>query len=320
MRFIPLAVLVAASPAAAQPISQPTDCAVTVARAPDDVRLAIEAWIARETRCSSRLEIRVVVTEGGYYLIARDEHGRIRDRIVPDAQSAGLLVASWSADDALPPPRTPFDERAPLGSRSREPDPMPDQLAPPGVAPEVAATATSTARPPGSKWLSLAGMVGMQDGGGKGLRAELDVKSWRQWSLGFAASFSDSYLNMNRDFMKVFDTKTMATLSHTLPLGRWHLRTAAGAGLVFTRATATVFTGMSYEDYSAKGTFPAAEVSLSLARELGKSWAISAGPIVSVFGQSYTVMVNDPVWGPEPHSLDRRVVDIMMLFALRHRL
>ncbi len=99
----------AASPARAQP--QPRRCEVTIVRAPDEARAVIEGWVRAEPRCTTSLELRVVPTEGGLYLFARDDGGRIHERVVPDAQSAGVLVASWIADDRLTPPGAP----APIG-------------------------------------------------------------------------------------------------------------------------------------------------------------------------------------------------------------
>src|SRR5262245_50735019 len=98
MRFLLAAsVLLGAAPARAD---EAAHCAVDVARAPADVRATIENWVASETHCAHAIEVRVVPTEGGLYLYARDEHGVVRERVVPDAQAAGVLVASWVADDS----------------------------------------------------------------------------------------------------------------------------------------------------------------------------------------------------------------------------
>ena len=53
-------------------------CSVAIPRAPDEVREEIEVWVRAEPRCSVELEVRVVPTEGGYYLFARDQQGRFR--------------------------------------------------------------------------------------------------------------------------------------------------------------------------------------------------------------------------------------------------
>jgi hypothetical protein len=119
------AILVVAGSASAQPADVPKSmygppappapptatahraCEVLILRAPYDVRHAIESWVAQETSCWTSLEVRVVPTEGGLYLLAREPNGRLHERLVPDAQSAGVLVASWVANDSVAPVLAP---------------------------------------------------------------------------------------------------------------------------------------------------------------------------------------------------------------------
>jgi len=116
-----LAVGALVAPARAQP------CNVAIARAPDDVRAAIEQWLRDEPRCSGSLEVRVVATPGGLYLFARDGRGLTRERTVPDAVSVAALVASWAADDSIdgawiaaaPPPLPPPELPAPPPAHGR---------------------------------------------------------------------------------------------------------------------------------------------------------------------------------------------------------
>lgn len=348
MRLITASMLVlaAAAPVAAQPAT-PTTCAVTIARAPDDVRQVVEAWVAAERRCSTALEVRIVATEGGYYLLARDEHGRVRERIVPDAQSAGVLVASWVADDAMPAPAAPSMPAPPAAPMAPAPvapapvaaapvapvasapvAPVPAALAPvppqpeqvegfgPGATPVIAPT-TSTAQRP-TKWLTGGAMLGMQDGGGSGLRIELDLKAWNRWSLGIGASWSESNTPLYDGYMTSEDTKAVAYLVRTSQMGRWHFRASFGLGLVHTSANAFVYSGPNgYGDYDASGAFPTAEATVSIARELGRSWAVSAGPVASLYGQSYEM--SPDTYGMST-TLERRDVDLMMYIGLRHRL
>jgi hypothetical protein len=107
-----VAVLVASlRPAVAQPL-----CDVTIVRAPDNVRVEIERWVATEPACASALEVRVVETVDGLYVFARDDRGFTRERLVPDGTSAAVLIASWAAADSIdgvwlpaqpPPPPSP---------------------------------------------------------------------------------------------------------------------------------------------------------------------------------------------------------------------
>lgn len=111
-----VAIALTSSTALAQPVTSPSHapCAVTIAVAPDDARREIEAWVRAEPRCERQLEVRVVPTEDGLYLSARDAEGRVRERIVPDAQAAAVLVVSWMADDSLGPDLpTPIEVSAP---------------------------------------------------------------------------------------------------------------------------------------------------------------------------------------------------------------
>jgi len=113
-----IALLFAAGRSAAQPAVSSDDlmpgpCRVKVVRAPEDVRDEIDRWVAREPACRVALDVRAIPTEGGLYLLARDSTGRLYERLVPDAQAAGVLVASWIADDALEP--TPLPQSPRLG-------------------------------------------------------------------------------------------------------------------------------------------------------------------------------------------------------------
>jgi hypothetical protein len=313
-----LAVVLAASTAAAQPMARP-QCAVTIARAPDDVRAVIDQWVQAEPNCNVQLEIRVVPTEGGLYLLARDEHGRLRERLVPDAQSAGVLVASWVAADSsaapqqapaiapMPPvaPPTPVVAPAPMGTEGA--------LAP-GAAPVVAPRVEK------SRWLSLGAMAAMSGTGGGGVRGEWDVKH-RGWAtLGIAGSVSESGIDYYNSYdygygtFHMVDTKLLGYLALTNDWGKWHLRTSIGLGGVYTRAMADTSNG--YQE--AAGLFPTGELALSFGRDITRNWGLSAGPVVSIYGQQFNIeeMSSDYY----ASSTLTRELDVMMFFALRHRL
>jgi TolA-binding protein len=51
-----VALAAAATPAAAQPVTRPSACTVTISRAPDDVRAVVEAWVRAEPRCASSVD------------------------------------------------------------------------------------------------------------------------------------------------------------------------------------------------------------------------------------------------------------------------
>jgi hypothetical protein len=315
-----LATVLAASTAAAQPTPAPR-CGVTILRAPDDVRAVIEQWVQAEPNCNVKLEIRVVPTEGGLYLLARDENGRLRERMVPDAQSAGVLVASWVAAEA-----TPYDVKPPAAA----PEHVMPPVAPPTAAPVLAPPATVEAYAPGAtpviaatpsarqRWLSLGAMTAMSGVGGGGVRGEWDLKTKAWATFGVAGSVSESgmdyYGYYNYSTMWMVDTKLLGYLALANDWGKWHLRTSIGLGAVYTRAMVDNSSGSQ----EASGLFPTGEVTLSLGRDLTRNWGLSAGPIVSIYAQEYNVDEMGP--GYYSSQTNSRELDAMMFFALRHRL
>src|SRR5688572_6204068 len=87
-----------------------TACQVDLEHVPADVSEAITSWVSAEPRCAVALSVRVVPTDGGLYVVATDANGGVRERVVPDAETAAVLVASWAADDAGAEPRTDIVE------------------------------------------------------------------------------------------------------------------------------------------------------------------------------------------------------------------
>ena len=89
-------------------VAQPGTCRIVVTRAPAEVRAEIERWVAAEPHCVRAIELRAVVGDEGIYLFARDDRSLVRERMVPDASTAGVLVASWMADDSVPATFVPY--------------------------------------------------------------------------------------------------------------------------------------------------------------------------------------------------------------------
>jgi hypothetical protein len=137
---IVIAVLLAASRSVAQPGNSAPDpepgptalpappvgtaCQVNIVRAPEDVRCAIETWVRGEAACQIALDVRVIPTDGGLYLLAQDSKGRVHERLVPDAQAAGVLVASWVANDSIQPLPVPPPAALPRVSRAPKTAPL----------------------------------------------------------------------------------------------------------------------------------------------------------------------------------------------------
>jgi hypothetical protein len=189
-RCVPLAlVCVAGGTAAAQPVTRPErePCHVNIAFAPDDVRDEIEAWVRAEPRCVRELEVRVLPVDDGLYLQARDQEGRVRERVVPDGQSAAVLVVSWMADDSLDPVYPPIltpPSRSPSSAATSD-DEMPADL---DDRVERIAPSFGHVRS-GRRWLTLGAMGSPRQ---IGVRGELDLFAGRHWSLGVAGGWLQS--------------------------------------------------------------------------------------------------------------------------------
>ena len=323
-----LTLLAVAAPAVAQPgepAAERTACAVTILRAPEDVRAVVEQWVHAEPRCSITLEVRIVPTDGGLYLLARDEAGGVRERIVPDAQSAGVLVASWVAADAgssassppapVPPAPAAVPPSAMLGSAGLLAQ---GEGRAPGASPLIA----KPARPAAPRWLSLGGLVAMSGTGGGGLRGEVDLARKGIVTFGLAASASQSGMMVygaTYDQMGTLDTldaKAVGYLALDAGFGRWHLRTAFGAGAVYTRAQLAQPGVSIYRE--ADGVFAAGEAVLTIGRELGAWWAIDIGPVVSLYVQEYEVESSFDT--TIRRTLQRRDLESMFFIGVRRRL
>ena len=276
--IIPLLIPAAA---AAQPVTQPSPCEVTISRAPDEVREAIEAWVNAEPRCTTSLDVRVVPTDGGFYLFARDGAGRVRERVVPDAQAAGVLVASWVADDLITPPQ-PVDPIMPPSATATASVTV---VVPGTTTPEPAVVARSVPVVPFGRWLTVGGIWQMHGNGSGGVRAELDLIRRGPWSIGavLAGSSTNIEVQYSNGYMTAKEARLLGTLARTTTFGKWELRLAAGAGIMVTRATGWV----DADNVEGTGLFPTAETSALLSRQIRGPWAFAAGPVAIWYMQTY---------------------------------
>jgi hypothetical protein len=314
MRNLAFAALLVATPVAAQPVTQPKACQVTIARAPEDVRAVVEAWVKSEPQCSVALEVRIVPTEGGLYLLAQDEQGRMRERIVPDAQTAGVLVASWIADDNAPVPPPIAAPAAPTA----EPVVYNESISPPGLAP-IALSAT--APPPlvrRSKWITLGALFPMGEGAAGGLRLEVDV--WRRgnWIVGGAISAGSGEMRLQSSYgtgyIEATDYKLIGYVARPAQRGKWQLRPALGVGAIYTEGVAYDGNSMFY---GLSGTFATAEASFMVSRDVGKSWAAYGGPLATIIVQEFTSYASQT---PYAMQVARGNVDFVLFAGVRRRL
>jgi hypothetical protein len=280
------ALLAMTAAAAAQPIEH--TCEVRFVRAPDDVRHVIETWLAAEPRCTSKIDLRVIPTEQGFYLIAQRPDGRIHERFVPDAQSAGVLVASWVADDWVAPQSNVWSSPRPAGA------PIAPVLAPPqntrSAESSVSAISTPRSRDTNAaRWLSLGTTFSVDGPENVGLRGELDVLSRGNFTLGAALAFTRSMQGIaNADgYGEMVAADYAATLygAYTLRSDRWELRTALGLGGVYSNiqgiiepSPGTPWPSMPYIEGSGTGVMGTA--SMILTARMGDRWGIHAGLIV----------------------------------------
>jgi hypothetical protein len=295
-------------------------CEVSIPRAPDDVKLAIEDSVNAELRCGSPLEVRVVPSDGGYYLFARDASGRVRERVVPDAQSAGVLVASWMADDGTPEPASTVIE-----------------VAPPATVVIESGIATRAVAKPRSRapWLAVGALQRASAGGGRGVRAELDLKTSGRWSVGVALSGADSNLAPEIDArggnfvpassfttMHTRDIAALATVARTMRADVFELRIGGGVGLVHSSADGSA---LGSGEFHTRQLAPIGELSVQASVRLGRRWAISAGPVVTWFVRpdTETLLVDDPFVGDStamPIAVTRNERDVSLFAAVRKKL
>lgn len=268
-----LAVLTA--PAAAQPQDTQHSCEVRFVRAPDDVRHVIETWLAAEPRCTSSIDLRVIPTDQGFYLIAQRPDGRLHERFVPDAQSAGVLVASWVADDWVAP------------QRAREPVLAPPLYTTPSGIPGVVATIPAPKRRGHSpRWLAVGATLSTEDSADGGLRAELDVTSRGNFTLGAALAWTETsmtyYSASDWGTMRSSDYAATIYGGYTLRNHRWELRGALGFGGVYSEVngSAEPSPGQPWPDtpyFHASGAGIIGTASLTLTARIGERWGIHGG-------------------------------------------
>jgi hypothetical protein len=199
--------LAQASEPAASAVAAST-CYVAVTSAPDDVRAEIEAWVRAEPRCRCQLAVDVVATNEGLHVVARDNHGRTRQRTVPDAQSAAVMVVSWMADDAVA--KTPSAPVRSVVTGVRGPSSL------------TTITKPSVRRPARHVWLVL-GAIGTA-AEPVGLRGEIDLLASATWSVSLSAGWRDGNFDASTGQGRV-------SLGARMLRGRFSFVAALGIGL-----------------------------------------------------------------------------------------
>jgi hypothetical protein len=313
MRASPFAVLAALLAASGPAIAEP--CAVTLVISPPSVRDVVAKWVQAEPRCSVALEVRIVPTDGGFYIHARDARGRVRERIVPDGQTAAVLITSWAADDTIAPgtarERVAIDDLAASPPKLRGPEPgvLIDRLVanPPRTVvratpvPEVAVRAVA---PPvrdriSGRTFEIAAMVGTSgdDTHHWGARTAVDLALRGRWHFGVSVAYTRAAYPVYRaldtgdlETSSLSATGYVATVGSVGPL---EMRAHAGVGFAGTYLTGVLYDGTApnHDAYAwpdAFGIYPTAEVAAHL-RLIGEdTWQLEVGPYLRWLGESFS--------------------------------
>jgi hypothetical protein len=308
MRIVTAAVVaLAVSPAAADTaVSTTAACEVRFVRAPDDVRHVIERWLAAEPRCTGSIDLRVVPTDDGLYLLAQRPDGRLHERVVPDAQSAGVLVASWVADDWVTQPNV-WSSPRPTSVPVAEPALAPPQDARPTVR-VVSAPGRRGSHAP--RWFSAGALLSTTDSDDGGLRLELDVIQRGNFTLGASLAWTETSMAVGTAYgygdMRSDDVALTATGAYSLHAGRWELRTALGIGGVYSDVNGFIAPGpgqpwpeMPYFNGSGAGFIGTA--SMVLSARLADRWGIHAGLLAHAISERMPTNTNVDLQRQDAH-------------------
>jgi hypothetical protein len=268
------ALVLVAGTANAQPS---TECRVVVTLAPDDVRAEIEAWVRAEPRCVRELEVRVVPTEDGLYLSATDGRGHVRERVVPDAQSAAVLVVSWMADDTLGPrlpSRAAVEPPAEAAPTYADDPEIPTEVMAPGVIRSI------RRRDDGRRWLTFGAIGSGREQ--RGVRASIDLLAGRTWSLGIAGGGQGDHGDEDEDD-EPGTGQVRVVIAATRSLGRLSVRAQLGFGVDATKPEDDTMerTEMDSAHGEHPRIVPAVEVGVLAKLRIKNAWGIVGGPIVS---------------------------------------
>lgn len=322
-------------------------CSVDIARAPDAVREVITQWVEAEHDCGPPLEVRIVETSGGLYVLARDAAGHVHERVVPDAQSAGVLIASWAAaPSSAPSTGTSPEATAPTAvtgdmsiDLSWTPPAVP--LAAPSTVDAIPASgdaipATGDAIPAtasherATKWLSLGGAIGIGGAGAQGVRGEIDLKAIGAWRVGVAGTLM--HVDVDPDFgrytgyLDLVDMKAALYAAHTVDVGHWQLRATAGIGAVVTHGDGVLY---DRADANEKAVFwpqistvsPTGEASVTMAHSFA-GFGVILGPVVSLVHETLQMKMGeaDVTYDGSSLAYSRNALELAFFGGIRHRL
>ena len=154
-------------------------CGVRVVEAPGDAGRAIEARLAALAACGARLDVWITgADDGGLVVVARDPGGGERTRVVPDAEVAAALLASWvEMDRASRSPAAPATVVAAVTGPTGAPlTDVGERVIPPD----------ERRAPPRAMTVALTAFAGGTTGGMVTAGGAFDVDLWRHHGLSLA--------------------------------------------------------------------------------------------------------------------------------------
>jgi hypothetical protein len=168
------------------------------------------------------------------------------------------------------------------------------------------------------QWLTVETMIEpVAHDAARGIRGEADLVSWHGWMFGVAASAAESTVGVYGDMsaeLATTDLKAMAYVARAARFERWELRGSLGAGAIRTTATGDdEFGGMSMQVAQSR-VFATAEASLRAVVPISPRWAVTGGPIVSYYGQTFE-FVGNPAF-----NATTRTAELLVMAGLSYRL
>ncbi len=290
-------------------------CVIELIRAPAEVAEVVQQWVGAEPVCT-RLTVRIIPTEGGLYVLATAPDGRTWDRIVPDAQTAGVLVASWAADGTVSAPG-PSASSAASTVASVTPETV--SVSPPALAPVAAKVQAAPPRQVRVAMASPEAAPGLADAGSltratprragtRSVRATVlvgpnvsallavDVVAVRSLRFGLALG-SDAHTQDTEDgsaMYRVHSREVWLAAHAAWEVGispRFDLRSQVAAALVPTRVQVDV--GASFFDEGYLLRFGLG-LGVEMTARLGHDWRVAAGPHLTL------ATAGSPIYGMTP--------------------
>jgi len=286
------AMLVSSLAAATATASPTKTCAVDIVRAPDEVRAAIEEQLGDAPTCAPELQVRVVATDDGFYVIGLGGNTVLEDT-VGDAAAVAALIAGWEGGLAAKCERADR-ARAPEADTNVDPIKIVDDK----PVDEPASTQAARSR---ATRLDLGGLVGAGDGGGTGARFAIDAWSRGRWSVGAGFDLSQvtisaaGFLFSSPHEYQFLDLTATVHAAYTWSSGPWHARSFVGLGYIHTTGSVTTSTMSTPVSLTSQSI----ELGATFGRDFGRGWGLDVGPLFTVFKEVTPGNASDPSTGFE---------------------